>query len=380
MLRHQVRPAAPEPPWRTNSGQSCTHSCQPGRAAGRLHHVQPRGNGSLIGGCVGLAGKRRLSESSRKRATGAKRESAATEGSQERTWGKATVAWVGGLLTAIVTGVAVALSVHFSDHVVDVKRPAAQNGPPITIQHVSAAPIAGDTFAFPEPLNLPHAQLEAFDNTANGYMPGWVGKNQDYPWAWEHGGAAVDGIAIKLDVRGNRNSPVRIESMQLAEQCRDPLKGTLFYSPSAGGGAVMQMLFNLDKVHPIAQLPTNSGAQFGKPYFLLQTITLASDEQQQIQLVASTQKHYCEFRIDMAVLDGTNIVHEMINNGKRPFRVTASIMELDPLLNERIIKYRVYQRLYVGGVASVTVGCNDKWVKVNQLTYSDTSTTHIGAC
>jgi hypothetical protein len=137
------------------------------------------------------------------------------------------------------------------------------------------------------------------------------------------------------------------------------------------------MEFNLDRAHPIAQLPTTHGRLFGKPYFSKATITLAHGEQQQIQLNASTRKYDCAFRIDMAVLDGTHIVHETIGNGKQPFRVTAAITNSDPL---QAFNYSAYQRLYIGGVASATVGCNDKWVQVNPLTYSDVSTTPISGC
>ena len=183
-------------------------------------------------------------------------------------------------------------------------------------------------------------------------MPGWIGRNQDYPWAWKHGGAVVGDAIIKLDVKGNRKAAVRIEGMQLAEQCRSPATGTLFYSPSQGSGPVVRMGFNLDQVHPIARLLNNLARTFGGPYFLQNTITLGYSEQQQIQLFVTSKKHYCEFRIDMSVLDGSNIIHEMIGNGSQPFRVTAAITA--PVPNEpgwTIIKYAAYQRLYVGEAA-----------------------------
>jgi hypothetical protein len=330
---------------------------------------------------MGVAGKRRASKGSHGGAARAGARSSPAKGRPGPTHWKAVAAWVGALVTAVVTAVVVTFVTHFSQHVVTAGGSAPPEGAPIAIQHVSAAPVSGDSFAFPEPLNISPVQLQAFDSTSRGYMPGWVGLNQNYPWAWAHGGAAVTGIAITLDLRGNRKSPVRIQGMQLAEQCRTPAVGTLFYSPSAGGGHVIKMGFNLDKVHPIAQMDNGGGAGFGKPYFSEETITLAHGEKQQLQVGASTQQHYCAFRIDMAVLAGNRIVHELIGNGKQPFRVTAAPTAPDPILRgQRTIKYRAYQRVYVGGVASDTVGCSTKWVGVDPATYSLISKTHIGAC
>lgn len=294
---------------------------------------------------------------------------------------KATAAWVGALVTAVVTAVAVTLAVHFSEHAAGIGQPPARLGAPVTVEHITAAPYAGDTFAFPTSLRVPSSELAAFDSNARGYMPGWVGPNQNYPWAWAHGGAAVYSVVVKLDLRGNRNDTVRIEGMQLAEQCQKPAIGTLFYSPPAGQGPVIRMGFNLDKVHPIAQLMTGRGLTFGASYFSQETIILAPGESQQVQLIATTQKYYCSFRINMAVLDGNSIVHELISNGRQPFRVTAPVTAPERAIpGTRTIKYASYQRLYVGGVASDVVGCSSKWVEVNPLTYSDASATPVSAC
>ena len=315
-----------------------------------------------------MAGKPRSSKGARGRATGAGRGSTSQKRSAGRPWWKGSVAWVGALVTAVVTGVSVALVTSFSQHAVNAGQQTAPKGPPVVVQHVAAAPYAGDTFAFPQPLNVSRMQLKAFDSIGDQYMPGWVGRNHDYPWAWKHGGAAVDDAVIELDVRGNRKAAVRIEGMQLDEQCHRPITGTLFYSPSAGSGSVTRIGFNLDQMHPIAQLLNGQYLPtFGGPYFLQKTITLNYGEQQQILLFAATKKYYCEFRIDMSVLDGNNIIHEMISNGSQPFRVTAGITVPDPVdPSSRTINFAAYRRLYVGGVAPNP--CHG-WARANPLIY-----------
>lgn len=282
-----------------------------------------------------------------------------------------------GLLIAIAA-IVVPLEVSSgpAQHVVSAGEQTAPKGPPVVIQHVAATPFSGETFAFPQPLDVSRAQLMALGSTADQYISGWVGRNEDYPWAWKHGGAVVGAAVITLDVRGNRKAAVRIEDMRVvAQQCSSPATGTLFYSPSAGSAPVIRMGFNLDQEHPIAQLLTG-GNTFGGPYFVLQnTITLGYGEQQQIQLLAATKKQYCEFRIDMSVLDGSSIIPQMIDNGGQPFRVTAAITAPDPGdLSTTTIKYAAYQRLYVGGVAP---GSCDGWARANPLIYGRQGTNAV---
>ena len=336
--------------------------------------VQER-TGKLLG--VSVAGKPRSSKSPRGRAAGVSRESNTQKKSGRRPLWKTPVGWVGALMTAVVTGVAVALATSFSQHVVSAEQQTTPKGPPVEVENVAAAPLYGDSIAFSRPLDLSRTQLGAFDSTAAGYQLGWDGKNQDYPWAWEHGGAAVNGVTVRVDVQGNRKTAVRIEGMQLSEQCRSPVTGTLFYSPPAGSYPVIHIGFNLDRVHPVAQLLNDESLTFGGPYFLQNTITLAYGEQQQIQLLAITQEHYCEFRVDMSVLEGNSIVHQIIGNGNQPFRVTSSITTPDPVTPRiKDVKFAAYQRLYVGGVAS---WCGSNWIRANPLTYSDLSP-HAGPC
>lgn len=304
-----------------------------------------------------MAGKRRSSKSARRRATGARPRPITPEESSGRPWWKGPVAWVATLVTAVVTGVAVALATTYSQHEVSAGQP---KGPPVVVEHVAALPGKGQSFVFPQPLVLSRAQLMAFDSTAAGHNPGWDARNQDYSWAWKHGGAAADGVIITLDVQGNRKTAVRIKYMSLVEQCRSPATGTLFFEPGGGQTANIQMGFDLDQMYPIAQ-----SMDTGKPYFLKNTITLAYGEQQEIQLDASTREHYCEFRIDMSVLDPTNnneIFHEMISNGSQPFRVAA--VRYDPKTVRP--KWAAYHRLYLAGIFS---WCQGNWVQANPLTY-----------
>ncbi|MCG5220376.1 hypothetical protein [Streptosporangium sp. KLBMP 9127] len=259
---------------------------------------------------------------------------------------------MGTLVTAVVTAVVAALATNVSQKVSGVDRPPPRQGPPINVQHVAAAPTGGDSsFVFPQPVALSRAQLRAFQPDG-GPENNWAGKDWNYPWAWRHGGASINSVTIKLELRGNRAEPIRIQGMELVKRCTKPHTGTLFESPPSGENVPIFMGFDLDEFHSTAQLLDDQGEVAG-PYFSRKTITLTDGEKQQLQITARTKRQACDFHLDVQVLDGTTIVHQKIDNNGQPFRVSASAGPLSG-----------YQRLYVGGVISHDIGCAG-WVEVS---------------
>jgi hypothetical protein len=185
--------------------------------------------------------------------------------------------------------------------------PSAPSGAPVAVASVSVNdPDGGDSFAFPQPIDLNQTQLAAIQD---GGDPKYDHHDQYFQWMANRGGviANEEGMSlIQLTLRGNRDYQVRILDMQSLEQCQAPLTGTLFYSPSAGEGPSAALGFDLDKPHSSAkQYSFETG--FGDNYFPAKTISLNYKEQQVLSVFSKT-KQYCEFRVRLKVLDGDKTV------------------------------------------------------------------------
>ena len=117
--------------------------------------------------------------------------------------------------------------------------------------------------------------------------------------------------------------------MRPAEQCASPLRGTIFYSPSAGADPVTQLNMDLDNPGiPASYQETYqvNGVTEGKAaadYFGHNTVSLGNGEQFTFDIHASTATHYCRFSLAMTVVDGTKTVTENVDDHGVPFQVTA---------------------------------------------------------
>lgn len=63
-----------------------------------------------------------------------------------------------------------------------------------------------------------------------------------------------------------------------------------------------------------------------------------------------TFKRYCEFRIQLIILDGTIVRTQIIANGQQPFRVTG--YPKPPYIEGDGTPYSEYRKAYVGGIAN----------------------------
>ncbi len=117
-------------------------------------------------------------------------------------------------------------------------------------------------------------------------------------------------------------------------------------SPSAGDDPTDYIAFNLDDKQPVADSYDDGG--FGGSYFARTTVSLRYTAQQVFQILAQTRKHYCQFRLRFAVLDGIKVITETIGNGRQPFRVSGGAP--------------TYQEEYDGGIAG---GPDGRFVKAD---------------
>jgi hypothetical protein len=194
-------------------------------------------------------------------------------------------------------------------------------------------------WAFPQRLNLSPAALKAM-NSIQRYTP------QYDAWFRSRGAVDTNLSIVKIVVEGNRDSAVRILGIRALKHCQSPLIGTLFLDPAAGADDNIMIGFDLDSADTNARVATQ--VSIGqRPYFSSKTISLKAKEQQVLQVFARTHRYYCEYRLQMTVLDEGKTVTEVIGNGKEPFRVTSFATAAGGN-----VAYSKYRELYAGGVAS----------------------------
>ena len=153
--------------------------------------------------------------------------------------------------------------------------------------------------------------------------------------------------------------------MRPAEQCASPLRGTIFYSPSAGADPVTQLNMDLDNPGiPASYQETYqvNGVTEGKAaadYFGHNTVSLGNGEQFTFDIHASTATHYCRFSLAMTVVDGTKTVTENVDDHGVPFQVTA----VYGIKKDLVPSFSRYSAVYLGGVA--TPRGDDGWTRVS---------------
>lgn len=238
------------------------------------------------------------------------------------------VAWLGGVVAgaiALVLGNALVtqLSPIVSDH-----------GPAITIVKSSTyrSDKYGNSVVFPSSATFSKAQIAELNR-------------QDDPVAWleGRGGAPPNVVQIQLVIVGNRTQPVRVMDVQTKSECTDPLDGFLFANPPAGADESEEINFDLDKADPEATFIDRQGK--AQSYFPAKTISLSKGEQEVLLVHAETDKHFCRFRLQLTVLDGSDTsTIEVPKRDRGAFKVSAELPG------------KRYKTVYLGGVASADCG------------------------
>ena len=160
---------------------------------------------------------------------------------------KRPLVWIGTLVTAVITAVAVTLAGSYTtgkfSHASSPKPPS---GPPVRILTEAAfadAGMDGGTYFFARPLILNRAQLNTISRFEDTDRIG--GPSRYSAWMQAHGGVAADDLIIRLVAAGNRRHLVRILNIDPVGTCTKPLSGTIMNSPSAGDDPTDYIAFNL---------------------------------------------------------------------------------------------------------------------------------------
>ncbi|MFD0267845.1 hypothetical protein ACFVGY_14860 [Streptomyces sp. NPDC127106] len=242
-------------------------------------------------------------------------------------WKKISL-WV---LAALTTALLAAFVTDAYRWIVDLVTP---DGDPVRVDAVSVN-IDEPGAAFAKARTLTNEELRAL-NASDDFGA----------WAHEHGGVGIaEAQTIAFTLRGNRKHTVRITGMKLVKKtCAAPLSGMFLNSPTAGDAGIRELSFDLDVPKDTVE----------SSYFAKRRVTLKKDEQEDFILTTPTQKQFCSFTIEAAILDKDKNTTVTIDDHGRPFTVTA------------VLPREQYQTLYVGGVASCPPG---RWSRQNPKTF-----------
>lgn len=252
--------------------------------------------------------------------------------SGERSWWKKPGAWIGGLFLAALTSAVMGQLTGVFDRLID---RVTETGAAVSVNSVNTfrSDATGSSVVFPAGTDFTTADLAELN-----------AEQDSVAWLEGRGGVAVGTVYIQIALSGNRSAPVRITDISVSPTCGKPLDGLLFESPPAGADDSISVFFDLDDVDPTATLLGSDGK--AEAYFPARTISLAEGEQQLVLVTATTQKQFCEFTVDLTVLEGDSTVVQRISMpDDTPFMVSASVPE------------REYESVYLGGVICPT------WVK-----------------
>lgn len=287
-------------------------------------------------------------------------------------WYKRASLWlVLTIATGVIGGAAGVIGSKLGDAVTAPKQPS---GPSVLVSQVSIGSSDSSlSYALPGVHHRTHEQLTGL--AASGYTTHTAAFNRFVEA--NHGGPA-DGkgaAVVELTLRGNRPYPVLVTGMKIIKQCGPPMRGTLFYSPSAAQPSNAMIGFDLDEAIPQADIIRSDG-NLGPNYFLRRHIRLDSTQDTQGISVEAITTGSCTFRLVLQVLDESSTTYETVDDsttiGAGPaFRFTRMVN----VSNEPVIA--AYGLAYIGGVMDTQ--CHDTWTRVSS-TFSFAESPQSIAC
>jgi hypothetical protein len=172
-------------------------------------------------------------------------------------------------------------------------------------------------------------------------------------WIRGRGGVDVGHSRVKLIVQSRRiHKEVRITGMRAITRCERPLQGTLLYAPTQAGADTSKIGFDLDSNDSVARTINTDAPEVGVPdylgnrFFDDQSIVIAEDQGEILQISAYTRMHYCEWTVELQLLADGEIQPPYlvgIGSGSDPFRTTAAVLNSSDAWD---INFSAYQALY----------------------------------
>jgi hypothetical protein len=258
--------------------------------------------------------------------------------------GKKATTWSGSLIgaaiIAFITSYFTALGTHAAS-----ANPGQPTGNPIQITVGNVTGADGDpSSVLPMPVRLSKKMLNYLNSMdGNPVNPAYQ------HWFSDRNVAFARAVDIQLVVQGNRHHLVRIIDITPVERCSAPLHGTLFFSPPQGADPSAKLYFDLDNPQLPASYSRPAPPKQSSDYFGQYSISLAYGDQFTFQIIASTQRQYCQFGLNLTVVDDGKVTVQSANDHGRPFRVTSY---LAGKRGSSGINFPGYRDLYLSGAAA----------------------------
>ncbi len=263
--------------------------------------------------------------------------------------------WLGGLVTAVATGVLVNF-LTTQAQLIDRPSPRVAAGPPLKVLSEESLFLDQNVvWAFPheylpnrDQLNHISSLIESSTPASRSAFVRWFSSRQAYE---------VGGANTQLVIQNSRDYSIRIIDMNVVKSCQRPLVGTLFFGAGGAEDATVGIGFNLDSSNTDAETARGIGWEDWIPgYFTNYTISLKPGEQQVFDVYTATTYQACTYRLQVTILDGERKVYQFIGDGDQPFRVTAMPGgKSAPIFSD-------YRFMYLGGAASPH---NGAFIRVN---------------
>ncbi|MEU9124394.1 hypothetical protein AB0C96_31810 [Streptomyces sp. NPDC048506] len=146
----------------------------------------------------------------------------------------------------------------------------------------------------------------------------------------------LDAVTVRVTLTGHRNQQIDIEDIRPLIVTRTaPLSGSLLCVPPQGGAPTMNMVYDMDRLLPVAHDVKfgsddahgdgNHEQGLGPPFFAQRTITLHDNEQQVLLIRATTRRHYVAFRLEVDYMLGSRRKKAVIDEHGKPFRTSALV-------------------------------------------------------
>ncbi|MDT0353976.1 hypothetical protein [Pseudonocardia charpentierae] len=198
----------------------------------------------------------------------------------------------------------------------------------------------GEQYVFAHPLTWSQEQVDEINSAQK------VGINELDKIMRSLGGVDPTTQHISLVLQGNAITEVQITNIAvIKDKCTAPLAGGFYNSPPAGGATAIDIEFDLDEPIAVAKSPSEAGVD--AEYFRGHVVSLKPDEQVPFFISVRSLKQYCEFRLQLTVVDQSGTSTQIIDNHGESFAVSATLY--DP---SGAPPYQAYETLYVAGVAS----------------------------
>lgn len=148
-------------------------------------------------------------------------------------------------------------------------------------------------------------------------------------------GAATNGETIYLTLTGQHTEPVRVTEIRPTTRCKDPYtQSVILLDDTMAAVEVAEYAYlQVDEPHPTLRAVDESGNE--RDYFPHKTIRLAKDETVNLEIVTFSESHYCEFTLEMTVVEKDETTVVRIDNNGQPFVRTPV--------------FDAFDRVYIGG-------------------------------